>query len=186
MRLFAELYERLDRTTSTNSKVAALAAYFAAAPAEDAAWALFFLTGQRLKRLLPSAALRTWAEHASGVPGWLIDESHEAVGDAAETIALVVDLTYGGAAGSRCSPVHLDRGPHPAAAHRVSGRAGARRRRVVARSRSAAAIPADEAADGGVPRRRIAHARRPRARGGGRRAARGHRPSADGAMAAVR
>ncbi len=96
MRLFAELYERLDRTTSTNSKVAALAAYFAAAPAEDAAWALFFLTGQRLKRLLPSAALRTWAEHASGVPGWLIDESHEAVGDGAETIALVVDLAYAG------------------------------------------------------------------------------------------
>ena len=58
MRLFAELYERLDRTTSTNAKVAALAAYFAEAPAEDAAWALFFLTGQRLKRLLPSASLR--------------------------------------------------------------------------------------------------------------------------------
>ena len=29
MRLFAQLYERLDRTTSTNAKVAALAAYFA-------------------------------------------------------------------------------------------------------------------------------------------------------------
>jgi DNA ligase 1 len=94
MRLFAQLYERLDRTTSTNAKVAALAAYFAEAPPADAAWALFFLTGQRLKRLLPSAALRTWAEHASGVPGWLIDESHEAVGDAAETIALVLDLAH--------------------------------------------------------------------------------------------
>src|SRR5215210_2333308 len=92
MRLFAELYERLDRTTSTNAKVAALAAYFAEAPPADAAWALFFLTGQRLKRLLPSAALRTWAEHASGVPVWLIDESHEAVGDGAETIALILDL----------------------------------------------------------------------------------------------
>jgi DNA ligase 1 len=98
MRLFAELYERLDRTTSTNAKVAALAAYFAAAPAADAAWALFFLTGQRLKRLLPSASLRTWAEHASGLPGWLIDESHEAVGDAAETIALVLDLAHAGSA----------------------------------------------------------------------------------------
>jgi DNA ligase-1 len=94
MRLFAELYERLDRTTSTNAKVAALAAYFAEAPAEDAAWALFFLTGQRLKRLLPSASLYIWAEHASGVPGWLIGESYEAVGDGAETIALILDLTY--------------------------------------------------------------------------------------------
>ena len=94
MRLFADLYERLDRTTSTNAKVAALAAYFAEAPAEDAAWALFFLTGQRLKRLLPSASLQTWAAHASGVPGWLIAESYEAVGDGAETIALILDLAY--------------------------------------------------------------------------------------------
>jgi DNA ligase-1 len=94
MRLFADLYERLDRTTSTNAKVAALTAYFAEAPPADAAWALFFLTGQRLKRLLPSAALRAWAERASGVPGWLIDESHEAVGDGAETIALILDLAH--------------------------------------------------------------------------------------------
>ena len=94
MRLFADLYDRLDRTTSTNAKVAALAAYFAKAPPEDAAWALFFLTGQRLKRLLPSASLGTWAEHASGVPAWLIGESNEAVGDGAETIALILDLTH--------------------------------------------------------------------------------------------
>src|SRR5215211_1470086 len=94
MRQVAALYERLDRTTSTNAKVAALSDYFTAAPPEDAAWALFFLTGQRLKRLLPSAALHTWVEHASGVPGWLIGESYEAVRDAAETIALILDLTY--------------------------------------------------------------------------------------------
>ena len=98
MRRFAQLYERLDRTTSTNAKVAALADYFGDAPPADAAWALFFLTGRRLKRLLPSAALRTWAEHASGVPGWLIDESYEAVGDGAETIALVLDLAHTAAA----------------------------------------------------------------------------------------
>ena len=53
MRRFAQLYERLDRTTSTNNKVAALADYFADAPPADAAWTLFFLTGQRMKRLLP-------------------------------------------------------------------------------------------------------------------------------------
>src|SRR3954449_84274 len=92
MRLFAALYERFDRTTSTNAKVAALIDYFSAASAADAAWALYLLTGQRLGRLLPSAALRAWAERASGIPGWLIDESYEAVGDAAETIALVLDV----------------------------------------------------------------------------------------------
>jgi len=91
MRRFAALYERLDRTTSTNAKVAALAEYFREAPSEDAAWALFFLTGHRLKRLLPQASLREWAACASGVPGWLMAESYEVVGDGAETIALVLD-----------------------------------------------------------------------------------------------
>ena len=57
MRRFSALYEALDRTTSTNEKVAALAAYFREAPPADAAWATFFLTGRRLKRVVPSAGL---------------------------------------------------------------------------------------------------------------------------------
>jgi DNA ligase 1 len=89
---FSRLFDALDRTTSTNAKVAALAGYFREAPPADAAWALFFLTGQRLKRLLPCASLAAWAEAASGIPAWLIAESHEAVGDAAETVALVLDV----------------------------------------------------------------------------------------------
>ena len=99
MRRFAALYDELDRTTSTNAKVAALAGYFRAAPPADAAWALFFLTGQRLKRLLPGRALGDWAAEAVGVPGWLLGESYESVGDAAETIALLVDGAHGAADG---------------------------------------------------------------------------------------
>jgi DNA ligase-1 len=91
MRRFAALYEQLDRTTSTKAKVAALAAYFRVARPPDAAWALYFLTGQRLKRLLPGRALGTWAADAAGVPDWLLAESYESVGDAAETIALLLD-----------------------------------------------------------------------------------------------
>lgn len=96
MRRFAALCEVLDRTTSTNDKVAALAGYFAAAPPEDAAWAVFFLTGQRLKRLLPVRSLAAWAQEAAGVPPWLFDESYASVGDLAETIALLLD-GFGGA-----------------------------------------------------------------------------------------
>jgi DNA ligase-1 len=91
MRRFALLYEQLDRTTSTNAKIAALAAYFRDAPAADAAWALFFLTGQRLKRLLPGRSLGTWAADAAGIPEWLLGESYESVGDGAETITLILD-----------------------------------------------------------------------------------------------
>ena len=57
MEAFARLFDALDRTTSINAKVAALVEYLRGVPAEDAAWALFFLTGQRLKRLLPSRLL---------------------------------------------------------------------------------------------------------------------------------
>jgi DNA ligase-1 len=90
VRRFAELYEALDSTTSTAEKVEHMSAYFAAAPPEDAVWALFFLTGQRLKRLLPAKLLREWTLEVAGIPGWLLDESYAIVGDSAETIALLL------------------------------------------------------------------------------------------------
>src|SRR6516165_7971864 len=91
MRRFTELYEALDRTTSTNAKIAALAAYFREAPPADAAWATFFLTGRRLKRPVPSAALWTWAQELTALPDWLLRECYSAAGDFAEVIALVLD-----------------------------------------------------------------------------------------------
>jgi DNA ligase 1 len=42
MKRFAQLYDDIDRTTSTNAKVAAIAVYLAEVPPADAAWALFF------------------------------------------------------------------------------------------------------------------------------------------------
>ena len=91
MKQFAALYDALDRTTSTNAKVDALVSYFRSAPPGDAAWAVFFLTGRRLKRLLPSASLREWAQTEAEVPEWLFMESYAAVGDFAELMALVLD-----------------------------------------------------------------------------------------------
>src|SRR3954462_13573930 len=88
---FSTLYDAIDRTTSTNAKVAAMARYFADAPAADAAWAVFFLTGRRLKRVVPSAAIRDWALAAAGLDSWLFDECYAVVGDGAETAALVLD-----------------------------------------------------------------------------------------------
>lgn len=91
MRRFAELYAALDRTSSTNAKVSALERYFRDAPAEDAAWAVFFLAGRRLLRLLPTRLLRTWTTEVTGLAPWLLDESYGAVGDLAETLALLLD-----------------------------------------------------------------------------------------------
>ncbi len=91
MRAFAELYERLDRTTSTNAKVEAMVEYFSVAEPADAAWVLFFLTGRRLTRLMSVRQLAGWVGEATGLPGWLIEESYARVGDLAETVSLLLD-----------------------------------------------------------------------------------------------
>jgi len=88
---FSTLYAALDRTTSTNAKVAAMEAYFREAPAADAAWAVHFLAGRRLLRLLPSRLLRDWTMDTTGVSEWLLGECYAAVGDVAEMMALLQD-----------------------------------------------------------------------------------------------
>ena len=47
MQRFAELFEALDTTTSTNDKVAAMVGYLRSATPEDAAWAVYVLIGRR-------------------------------------------------------------------------------------------------------------------------------------------
>jgi ATP-dependent DNA ligase len=88
---FAQLYDEIDRTTSTKAKVAAMRAYFKSAPPADAAWAVFFLTGRRLKRLVPSSAIRDWTLAATGLAEWMMGECYSVVGDGAETAALILD-----------------------------------------------------------------------------------------------
>jgi DNA ligase 1 len=102
MRAFAAMFDRLDRTTSTNEKVRAMAEYFGAAAPEDAAWALYFLAGRRLKRLLNSRQLWEWSLARTGLSEWLLGECYSVVGDFAETVTLLLDS--GGA--SSALPLH--------------------------------------------------------------------------------
>ena len=90
MRRFAQLFAEVDRTTRTNDKVEAMTSYFATADAADAAWAVYFLSGGRPKRLIPVRRLSTWAMERAHVPEWLFDECYDAVGDLAETISLLL------------------------------------------------------------------------------------------------
>ena len=90
MKKFAELFEAIDASTSTKAKTAAMAPYFATTEARDAAYAAWFLTGHRPRQAVPSRRLHTWAAEAAGLPLWLFEESYDAVGDLAETIALVL------------------------------------------------------------------------------------------------
>ena len=90
MKAFAALYARLDASTATRHKLAALHDYLRAAPAADAAWALYFLAGGKPRQTVPTRVLREAAREAAGLPEWLFDESYAAVGDLAETIAHLV------------------------------------------------------------------------------------------------
>lgn len=90
MQAFATLYQRLDRSTATGDKQAAIAAYLDTADAGSASWAIWLLCGGRLRGLARSGELRAWVAQASGLPDWLVAESYSHVGDLAETCCLLL------------------------------------------------------------------------------------------------
>jgi hypothetical protein len=89
MKRFSRLFSELDATTSTNEKVEALTRYFDEAPPRDAAWAVYFLAGGKPRQVVKTGSLASWPAMA-GIEYWLFDECYQAVGDLAETIALVL------------------------------------------------------------------------------------------------
>ncbi len=91
MRRFASLYDRLDRTNSTQAKVDAIVDYFRTAPRADAAWAVFFLSGERLRTPFRARDLVEWTCELAGVDAETFAVSYQEVGDRAETIALLLD-----------------------------------------------------------------------------------------------
>lgn len=90
MKAFAALYRALDETTKTTRKLAAMRDYFSQCSASDGAWAIYFLSGRRFKRLLSTSRLREWCAEIVGVPDWMFEECYGAVGDLAETMALLM------------------------------------------------------------------------------------------------
>ncbi len=90
MKAFAELFAALDETTKTTAKVDALVRYFASVAPDDAAWAVYYLSGRKPKQAVPSKRLRLWARERAGIPEWLFDETYHHVGDVAETVALLL------------------------------------------------------------------------------------------------
>lgn len=61
MKDFAELYRRLDETTSTNRKIDAMVDYFQRAPQRDAIWAVSFLIGRKPRQVVSTRKLMQWA-----------------------------------------------------------------------------------------------------------------------------
>lgn len=102
MQRFTQLFIELDSSNRRTDKLAALADYFREAPAADAAWAVYFLSGNKVKRAVKTRLLREWVAARSGLPLWLVEESYEVVGDLAETLALLLPP----ASGTCTEPLH--------------------------------------------------------------------------------
>ncbi len=105
MKRFTRLFIELDRTTRTSVKLEALRRYFAEADPADAAWALAVLSGRRGRRPVSTTLLREWVATAADLPLWMVEECYDAVGDLAETLALL--LPEPRADGSDASPPPL-------------------------------------------------------------------------------
>lgn len=95
MRRFAELYQRLDRSTAILEKKRALIDYLHGATPADAAWALWLLSGGKIggakAKIAGNGELREWISQSSATPAWLVDDCYDQVGDLAETLALLLD-----------------------------------------------------------------------------------------------
>lgn len=100
MKLFAELFTRIDQTTKTNEKVDALAWYFSCAPEKDRLWTIALLSHKRPKRTASTSLIRQWASELAHIPLWLFEESYHVVGDLGEAIALALPTPSGESARS--------------------------------------------------------------------------------------
>jgi DNA ligase-1 len=102
VRKFARLFAAIDETMRTNEKVDAMVEYFRTADPADAAWAVWFLSGNRPKRLIAVRRLAGWAMEEASISEWLFAECYDAVGDLAETMSLLLP----DAAGTSDLPLH--------------------------------------------------------------------------------
>ena len=85
MKLFSQLFHDLDNLTKTNDRIDRLVTYFEEALPEDALWVSWFLSGNQMKGIIKIGELRSFAAQRCGLPLWLVEDSHEKVGDLAET-----------------------------------------------------------------------------------------------------
>jgi DNA ligase-1 len=93
MKAFADLYRKLDETTSTNRKIDAMADYFRRTPGVDCIWAVSFLIGRKPRQVVPTRKLMLWAAELSEFSDWIFEACYDVVGDLAETITLLLPNT---------------------------------------------------------------------------------------------
>lgn len=90
MKTFSDLFAKIDSTTKTTEKVAALVDYFQESDDVNKLWAIALFSGKHPPRIANSTELKSWAAEMAGVPLWLFEESYHVVGDLAETISKII------------------------------------------------------------------------------------------------
>lgn len=90
MKVLARLINALDSSNKTNSKILAIEQFLADSTELDKYWFIRLFTGKRPRRSVKNTTMRQLAVEFSGIPEWLFQESYSAVGDLAETIALII------------------------------------------------------------------------------------------------
>jgi DNA ligase-1 len=89
MRRFVELLQELDQTTSTFKKVESLKNYFEESQPEDACWAFFLVSGNKIPTKVSRALIHESFCEFTQMPMWLFKESANHVGYSSETMALL-------------------------------------------------------------------------------------------------
>jgi ATP-dependent DNA ligase len=89
MKHFARLIQHLDPATDVTSKVSALTEYIGSVADDDKLWMISLLFHRRPSKIVNYQLLGEWVMEIAGLPRWLYEESHNIVGDYAETIALL-------------------------------------------------------------------------------------------------
>ena len=89
MESFLNLLKNLDQTTSIITKVESLRDYFYNAEPEDASWALYIISGEKIPTKVNRSFLQQTFCEFIGIQEWLFKESYYHVGDLSETMALL-------------------------------------------------------------------------------------------------
>ena len=87
MNLYSQLFHQLDKDPQD---FGAMEAYFGNEDPADASWAAWLLSGKRMKLAINWEELKAIISGATGLPMWLVEDSHAKVGNWAETTALLV------------------------------------------------------------------------------------------------
>ena len=92
MKLFVQLFHRIDQSSDVNQKREALVWYFSKTSDTDRLWTIGLLSNKTPKRIVTTAVLKEWATEITNTPLWLFEESQRVAGDLVETISLLLPL----------------------------------------------------------------------------------------------